>query len=64
MVGRDDLAAQVAAIYACASEDEKPRTVILAGNYGESDAFDLCGTSTVIRAGNSLWERGKAVSSR
>lgn len=62
MVGWPDLAEQVAQIYATIPEDEKPRTVILAGNYGEAGAFDLYGPTyglpPVISGGNSLWARG------
>lgn len=62
MIGWDDLAAQVAAVYMGIPEAEKPRTVILAGNYGEAGAFDLYGPEyglpPVISGANSLWERG------
>ena len=62
MVGWPDMAAQVAKIYATILEDEKPRTVILAGNYGEAGALDLYGPEyglpRVISGGNSLWARG------
>ena len=41
---------------------EKPRTVILAGNYGEAGALDLYGPEyglpRVISGANSLWARG------
>ena len=39
MVGWQDLTAQVAEIYQSIPENEKPRTVILAGNYGEAGAL-------------------------
>ncbi len=62
MVGWDDLTAQIADIYAAIPVDEKPRTVILAGNYGEAGALDLYGSAAglppVISGANSLWERG------
>jgi 4-amino-4-deoxy-L-arabinose transferase-like glycosyltransferase len=62
MVGWQDLTAQVAGIYQTISEEEKPRTVILAGNYGEAGALDLYGTEyglpPVISGADSLWYRG------
>ncbi len=62
MVGWDDLTAQVAAIYAQVPEADKPRTAILAGNYGEAGALDLYGPAyglpPVISGANSLWARG------
>jgi 4-amino-4-deoxy-L-arabinose transferase-like glycosyltransferase len=62
MVGWEDLTAQVAAIYATIPENEKARTVILAGNYGEAGALDLYGPDyglpPVISGANSLWQRG------
>jgi hypothetical protein len=62
MVGWQDLAKQVAQIYRSIPEDEKPRTVILVGNYGEAGALDLYGKEyglpRVISGGNSLWYRG------
>ncbi len=62
MVGWPDMAEQVAKIYATIPESEKPRTVILAGNYGEAGALDLYGPAyglpRVISGGNSLWARG------
>jgi hypothetical protein len=62
MIGWHDLTAQVAEIYKSIPENEKPRTVILAGNYGEAGALDLYGDEyglpRVISGGNSLWYRG------
>jgi hypothetical protein len=62
MVGWQDLTAQVAEIYQSIPENEKPRTVILAGNYGEAGALDLYGTEyglpRIISGANSLWARG------
>ena len=62
MVGWDDLTAQVAEIYAGIPEEEKPLTVILAGNYGEAGALDFYGPAyglpRVISGANSLWGRG------
>jgi 4-amino-4-deoxy-L-arabinose transferase-like glycosyltransferase len=62
MVGWQDLTAQVAEIYRSIPEKEKPRTVILAGNYGEAGALDLYGAEyglpRVISGANSLWYRG------
>jgi hypothetical protein len=62
MVGWQDLTAQVAQIYQSIPEDEKLRTVILVGNYGEAGALDLYGKQydlpRVISGTNSLWYRG------
>ena len=62
MVGWQDLTAQVARIYQSIPENEKPRTVILAGNYGEAGALDLYGAEyglpRIISGANSLWYRG------
>jgi 4-amino-4-deoxy-L-arabinose transferase-like glycosyltransferase len=62
MIGWQDLTAQVAGIYQSIPENEKLRTVILAGNYGEAGALDLYGDEyglpRVISGGNSLWYRG------
>lgn len=62
MVGWQDLTAQVAGIYQSIPEAERPRTVILAGNYGEAGALDLYGKPynlpRVISGANSLWYRG------
>jgi len=62
MVGWPDLAAEVAGVYATIPEAEKPRTTILAGNYGEAGALELYGAQyhlpPVISGANSLWKRG------
>ncbi len=62
MVGWQDLTAQVADIYAGLPSEEKARTAILAGNYGEAGALDLYGRDyglpLVISGSNSLWARG------
>jgi len=62
MIGWEDLTAQVADIYQSIPESEKPRTVVLAGNYGEAGAFDLYGDAyglpPVISGSNSRWYRG------
>jgi len=62
MIGWPDLAEQVAAIYATIPAAQKPRTAIMAGNYGEAGALDLYGPALglprVISGANSLWARG------
>jgi len=62
MIGWQDLTAQVAEIYQALPESEKPRTVILAGNYGEAGALDLYGDEhglpPIITGSNSYWYRG------
>jgi hypothetical protein len=62
MVGWQDLTAQVAEIYQSIPASEKPRTVILAGNYGEAGALDLYGDEyglpRMITGTNSMWYRG------
>jgi hypothetical protein len=62
MVGWPDLTEQVVGIYANIPTDEKPRTAILAGNYGEAGALELYGTAyglpPVISGANSMWARG------
>lgn len=62
MVGWEDLTRQVAEIYQAIPESEKPRTVILAGNYGEAGAIDLYGDEyglpRMITGTNSMWYRG------
>jgi hypothetical protein len=62
MVGWQDLTAKVAEIYKSLPEDEKPGTVILAGNYGEAGAMDyygkVYGLPRIISGSNSLWYRG------
>lgn len=62
MVGWQDLTEQVAGIYRSIPESEKPRAVILVGNYGEAGALDLYGNEyglpQVISGTNSMWYRG------
>ena len=62
MIGWQDLTAQIAEIYQSIPEGERPRTVILAGNYGEAGALDLYGKQynlpRIISGTNSLWYRG------
>jgi hypothetical protein len=62
MIGWDDLTDQVAEVYAAIPAEEKPLTVILAGNYGEAGALNLYGPAydlpPVISGANSLWRRG------
>lgn len=62
MVGWQDLTKQVAQIYQSIPENEKPNTVILAGNYGEAGALDLYGDEfdlpRLITGANSYWYRG------
>jgi 4-amino-4-deoxy-L-arabinose transferase-like glycosyltransferase len=62
MVGWDDLASQVSAIYQAIPESEKTNTVILAGNYGEAGALDLYSHEytlpRVISGADSFWYRG------
>jgi hypothetical protein len=62
MIGWDDLAAQVSAIYNDIPTEEKADTVVLAGNYGEAGALDLYSSRfdlpPVISGSNSLWARG------
>lgn len=62
MIGWQDVTQQVADIYRSIPENEKPRTVILAGNYGEAGALDLYGDEyglpRIITGSNSYWYRG------
>ena len=62
MIGWQDMTKQVAEIYQSIPENEKARTVILAGNYGEAGALDLYGDEyglpRIISGGNSYWYRG------
>jgi len=62
MIGWQDMTKQVAEIYQSIPEGEKPRTVILAGNYGEAGALDLYGDEyglpRIISGGNNYWYRG------
>ena len=62
MIGWDDLTVQISQVYTNIPNEEKDRTVILAGNYGEAGALDLYGHSfglpPVISGSNSMWYRG------
>ena len=62
MVGWQDLTVQVAEIYRSIPDTEKPRTAILAGNYGEAGALDLYGKEyglpRLVTGANSHWYRG------
>jgi hypothetical protein len=62
MVGWQDMTAHVAEIYQSIPESEKQNTVILAGNYGETGAFDLYGDEyglpCMITGTNRIWYRG------
>jgi hypothetical protein len=62
MVGWQDLTASVAKVYQSLPDEEKPRTIIYAGNYGEAGALDLYGKEydlpRVVSGSNSLWYRG------
>ena len=62
MIGWPDLTANVAKVYQSIPEDEKPGTIIYAGNYGEAGALDLYGKQyglpRVVSGANSLWYRG------
>lgn len=62
MIGWQELTAQVADVYRSIPREEKPRTAIFAGNYGEAGAIDLYGKQyglpRVISGSNSLWYRG------
>jgi 4-amino-4-deoxy-L-arabinose transferase-like glycosyltransferase len=62
MIGWQDLTAQVARVYQSIPDNEKLRTVILAGNYGEAGALDFYGPEyhlpRIISGANSLWGRG------
>jgi 4-amino-4-deoxy-L-arabinose transferase-like glycosyltransferase len=62
MIGWQDLTAQVAKVYQSIPEEEKPGTVIYAGNYGEAGALDLYGKEyglpRVVSGSNSLWYLG------
>ncbi len=62
MIGWQDLTETVARVYQSIPEEQKPRTVIYAGNYGEAGALDLYrkeyGLPRVISGSNSLWYRG------
>lgn len=62
MVGWQDLTAKVASIYQSIPENEKSRTAILAGNYGEAGALDLYGRQVglpaIISGADNFWYRG------
>ena len=61
-IGWRELTEQVADVYDSLPEEEKARTGILAGNYGEAGALDLYGTEynlpKVISPVNSFWMQG------
>ena len=61
-IGWPELAQEVAQIYAGLPEEEKPRTAIFTGNYGEAGALDMYGPDLglprPISAVNSYWLRG------
>jgi hypothetical protein len=61
-IGWDELVDTVAAVYDDLPPDEKPRTAILVGNYGEAGAINLYGPAynlpAAISAINSYWLRG------
>lgn len=62
MIGWPDLVEHVAEIYRGLPEMKKPRTAILARNYGEAGALELYGPRydlpPIISGSNSLWTRG------
>ncbi len=61
-VGWTDLARTVARVYASLPRDERQRTGILAGNYGEAGALNLYGPALglphTMAGTNSFWYRG------
>jgi 4-amino-4-deoxy-L-arabinose transferase-like glycosyltransferase len=61
-LGWPDLVQTVAEVYAAVPEDQRARTGILAGNYGEAGAINLYGPSyglpTAISGTNTYWLRG------
>ena len=61
-IGWPELAETVAGIHAALPPDERPRTAILAGNYGEAGAINLYGPAhglpPAISGVNSHWQRG------
>jgi 4-amino-4-deoxy-L-arabinose transferase-like glycosyltransferase len=61
-IGWPELVDTVAAIYATVPVEERPRTAILAGNYGEAGALNLYGPALGLPAAisgvNSHWARG------
>ncbi len=62
MIGWPDLVAQVGQIWETIPAEERPRTVILASNYGEMGALYFYSRPynlpPLISGGNSAWERG------
>jgi hypothetical protein len=52
----------VAEVYRSIPDEEKPRTIIFTGNYGEAGALDLYGKQynlpRIVSGSNSLWYRG------
>jgi hypothetical protein len=61
-IGWPELVGIVATIYTQLPPEDKPRTGILAGNYGEAGAINLYGPAyhlpTAISGTNSYWVRG------
>lgn len=61
-IGWPELAAEVARVYASLPQEERGRTGILAGNYGEAGAINLYGPDLglpeAISGVNSYWYRG------
>jgi 4-amino-4-deoxy-L-arabinose transferase-like glycosyltransferase len=61
-IGWPELVATVAAVYAALPADERSRTAILAGNYGEAGAISVYGGAAGLPAAisgvNSYWARG------
>ena len=61
-IGWPELAETVAGIYSKLPDEEKPRTGILTGNYGEAGAINLYGPAyglpEAISGVNSYWQRG------
>jgi hypothetical protein len=61
-IGWPELAETVAGIYTSLPADERPRTAVLAGNYGEAGAINLYGSEFdlphAISGINSFWLRG------
>jgi 4-amino-4-deoxy-L-arabinose transferase-like glycosyltransferase len=61
-IGWPDLARSVAGVHASLSAEERPRTGILTGNYGEAGALNLYGPALglphAMSLTNSFWYRG------
>ena len=61
-IGWPELVATVAAVYAALPTDERSKTAILAGNYGEAGAISAYGGAAGLPAAtsgvNSYWARG------